>query len=135
ADPLHTPKTRKIVARRYDALFLLRRIASIDRLKPIRQKKFLFRWQKCFRSSDDGPQRRRHLKTDEDENEAPYSEMPSARSTEKPAHRSDQPQTETDADYPKKQMQRARENDRVSRLRKNRGPCLVQLMDDAPRKF
>jgi hypothetical protein len=84
------------------ALFLLRRVASTDCLKPIRQKKFLFRWQKRFRRSDNWSQRRRHLKTDEDENDAPYSKMSSAASTEKPAGRIDQPQTETDADHPKK---------------------------------
>ena len=86
ADPLSTPKDakrcsgacvkrlvqaplhRSLVRR---ALFLPCRVASIDRFKPIRQKKFLFRWQKCFRRSNDWSQRRRHLKTDEDENDAP----------------------------------------------------------------
>ena len=101
------------------ALFLLRRVASTDCLKPIRQKKFLFRWQKPFRRSDNWSQRRRHLKTDKDENDAPYSKMSSAGSTEKPAGRIDEPQSETDADYPKEQMQRAHENDRIGRLRKN----------------
>ena len=82
-----------------------------DRIHPMRQKEFFLGWQKCFRRSNDWSQRGRHLKTDKDEDDAPYSKMPSASSTEKPAGRIDQPQTETDADYPEEQMQRAHEND------------------------
>ena len=64
-------------------------VSSVHRFKPVCEKELLFRWQERFRRSNDRPQRRRHLKTDEDENDAPYSEMPSASSTKKAAHRVD----------------------------------------------
>ena len=57
----------------------------------MREEELFLSWQKGFRRSDDGSQRCRHLKTDEDENDAPYSEISFASSTEKPAGRIDQP--------------------------------------------
>ena len=55
-------------------LFLLL-IWSLYRLKPMRQKELFLRRQKCFRGSNDRAQRRRHLKTDQDKDDAPDSEM------------------------------------------------------------
>ena len=55
-------------------LFLLL-IWSLYRLKPMRQKELFLRRQKCFRGANDRAQRRRHLKTDQDKDDAPDSEM------------------------------------------------------------
>src|SRR5215475_10117899 len=64
-------------------------VSSVHHFKPVCQKELLFRWQECFRRSNDRPQRRRHLKTNDNENDAPYFLMHSAPTTEKAAHRVD----------------------------------------------
>jgi len=69
--------------------------------------------QERFRGRNDRAQRRRHLKTNQDENEAPDSEMTFALCAKEAAHRVDQAQAETDADHPKEQMQRPHESDGV----------------------
>ena len=79
----------------------------------MREKELFLRRQERFRGRNDRAQRRRHLKTNQDENEAPDSEMTFALCAKEAAHRVDQAQAETDADYPKKQMQRAHEDEGV----------------------
>ena len=77
----------------------------------MREKEFFLRRQKRFRWSDDRAQRRRHLKTDQDKDHAPDSEMTFAPRAKETARRVDQTQTEADADQPKEQVQRAHESD------------------------
>ena len=55
-------------------LFLLL-IWSVYRFKPMREKELFLRRQKCFRRSNDRTQRRRHLKTDQNKDNTPDSEM------------------------------------------------------------
>jgi len=85
----------------------------------MREKELFLGRQKRFRGSNDRAQRRCHLKTDQDKDEAPDSEMTFAPRAKKTARRVDQTQAETDADHPKEQVQRAHESDWVSWLRKN----------------
>ena len=80
----------------------------------MREKELFLCRQKRFRGRNDRTQRRCHLKTDQDKNEAPDSEMTFAPRAKKTARRIDQTQAETDADHPKEQVQRAHESDRVS---------------------
>jgi len=77
----------------------------------MREKELFLRRQKRFRGNNDRTQRCRHLKTDQDKNDAPDSEMTLAARAKKTAHRVNQTQAETDADHPKEQMQRAHEGD------------------------
>ena len=77
----------------------------------MREKELFLRRQERFRGRNDRAQRRRHLKTDQDENDAPDSEMTFAPRAKKTARRVDQTQAETDADQPKDQVQRAHESD------------------------
>ena len=84
---------------------------SVNRIKPVRQKELFLRWQKRFRRSNDRAQSCRHLKTDQDKNDAPNSKMTFAARAKETAHRVNQAQAETDADHPKEQMQRAHERD------------------------
>ena len=79
----------------------------------MREKELSLRRQKCFRRTDDRAQRRRHLKTDQDKDDAPNSKMTFAARAKKAAHRVNQTQAETDADQPKEQVQRTHESDRV----------------------
>src|SRR4029077_12496099 len=48
---------------------------SVNRIKPVRQKELFLRRQKRFRGSNDRAQSCRHLKTDQDKDDAPDSEM------------------------------------------------------------
>ena len=84
---------------------------SVNRIKPMREKELSLRRQKRFRRSNDRAQSCRHLKTDQDKDEAPDSEMTFAPRAKKTARRVDQTQAETDADHPKEQVQRAHESD------------------------
>ena len=77
----------------------------------MRQKELFLGRQKRFRGSNDRAQRCRRLKTDQDKDDAPNSEMTSTPRAKKTAHRVDQTQAETDADHPKEQVQRAHESD------------------------
>ena len=79
----------------------------------MREKELFLRRQKRFRRSNDRAQRRCHLKTDQDKDDAPDSEMTFAPRAKKTARRVHQTQAETDADHPKEQMQRAHESDGV----------------------
>ena len=79
--------TGSIRARSVLFLFL---IGSVYGFKPMREKKLFLRRQKRFRGSDDRAQRRRHLKTDQDKDEAPDSEMTPAPCAEEPPRRVDQ---------------------------------------------
>ncbi len=79
----------------------------------MREKELFLPRQKRFRGSDDRAQRCRHLKTDQDKDGAPDSEMTFAPRAKKTARRVDQAQAETDAYYPKEQMKRAHESDGV----------------------
>jgi len=79
----------------------------------MREKELFLGRQKRFRGSNDRAQRRCHLKTDHDKDEAPDSEMTFAPRAKKTARRVDQTQAETDAYYPKEQMKRAHESDGV----------------------
>ena len=69
-------------------LFLLL-IWSVYGFKPMRQKELFLRRQKCFRGSNDRTQRRRHLKTDQDKDDAPDSEMTFAPRTKEAGRRVD----------------------------------------------
>src|SRR6267154_3940849 len=60
---------------------------SVNRIKPMRQKELFLRRQKRFRGSNDRAQRRCHLKTDQDKDEAPDSEMTFAARAKETAHR------------------------------------------------
>src|SRR5712671_1664439 len=84
---------------------------SVNRIKPMREKELSLRRQKRFRRSNDRAQRRCHLKTDQDKDDAPNSKMTFAPRAKETAHRVNQTQAETDADHPKEQMQRAHERD------------------------
>src|ERR1700745_278914 len=84
---------------------------SVNRIKPVRQKELFLGRQKGFRGSNDRAQRRCHLKTDQDKDEAPDSKMTFAARAKETAHRVNQTQAETDADHPKDQMQSAHERD------------------------
>ena len=84
---------------------------SVNRIKPVRQKELFLRWQKRFRRSNDRAQSCRHLKTDQDKDDAPNSKMTFAARAKETAHRVNQAQAETDADHPKEQMQRSHERD------------------------
>ena len=86
---------------------------SVNRIKPVRQKELFLRWQKRFRRSNDRAQSCRHLKTDQDKDDAPNSKMTFAARAKETARRVDQTQAETDADHPKEQVQRAHESDGV----------------------
>ena len=86
---------------------------SVNRIKPVRQKELFLRWQKRFRRSNDRAQSCRHLKTDQDKDDAPNSKMTFAPRAKETARRVDQTQAETDAYYPKEQMKRAHESDGV----------------------
>ena len=86
-------------------------IWSVHGFKPMREKELFLCRQKRFRGSNDRAQRRRHLKTDQDKDDAPDSEMTFAQRAKKTAHRVDQTQAETDTDHPKEQMQCAHESD------------------------
>ena len=88
-------------------------LLSVNRIKPVRQKELFLRWQKRFRRSNDRAQSCRHLKTDQDKDDAPNSEMTFAPRAKKTARRVDQTQAETDADHSKEQVQRAHESDGV----------------------
>ena len=77
----------------------------------MREKELFLRRQERFRGRNDRAQRRRHLKTDQDKDNAPNSEMTFAISTKEAARRVDQTQAETDTDHPKEQMQCAHESD------------------------
>ena len=88
-------------------------LLSVNRIKPVRQKELFLCRQKRFRGSNDRAQRRCHLKTDQDKDEAPDSEMTFAPRAKKTARRVDQTQAETDADHSKEQVQRAHESDGV----------------------
>ena len=52
----------------------LRSLFSVDRIKPMREKELFLRRQKRFRGSNDRAQGRRHLKTDQDKDDAPNQE-------------------------------------------------------------
>jgi biopolymer transport protein ExbB/TolQ len=84
---------------------------SVNRIKPVRQKELFLRWQKRFRRSNDRAQSCRHLKTDQDKDNAPNSKMTFAARAKETAHRVNQTQAETDADHPKEQVQRAHKSD------------------------
>ena len=84
---------------------------SVNRIKPVRQKELFLCRQKRFRGSNDRAQRRCLLKTDQDNNEAPDSEMTFALRAKKTARRIDQTQAETNTNHPKEQVQRAHESD------------------------
>ena len=77
----------------------------------MREKELFLRWQKRFRRSNDRAQSCRHLKTNQDKDDAPDSEMTFAARAKETAHRVNQTQAETDADHPKEQVQRAHESD------------------------
>ena len=77
----------------------------------MREKEFFLRGQKRSRRSNDRAQSCRHLKTDQDKDDAPNSEITSAPRAKKTGRRVDQTQAETDADHPKEQVQRAHEGD------------------------
>ena len=79
----------------------------------MREKELFLCRQKRFRGSNDRAQRRCHLKTDQDKDDAPNSKMTFAVRAKETAHRVNQTQAETDADHPKEQMQRAHESDGV----------------------
>ena len=65
-------------------------IWSVCGFKPMREKELFLRRQKRFRRSNDRAQRRRHLKTDQDKDDAPDSEMTLAPCAKKTAHRVNQ---------------------------------------------
>ena len=67
----------------------------------MREKELFLCRQKRFRGSNHRAQGCRHLKTDQDKDEAPNSEMTSAPRAKKTGRRVDQTQAETDADHPK----------------------------------
>ena len=77
----------------------------------MREKEFFLRGQKRSRRSNDRAQSCRRLKTDQDKDDAPNSEITSAPRAKKTGRRVDQTQAETDADHPKEQVQRAHESD------------------------
>ena len=79
----------------------------------MREKELSLRRQKRFRRSNDRAQSCRHLKTDQDKDDAPNSKITFAARAKETAHRVDQTQAETDAYYPKEQMKRAHESDGV----------------------
>ena len=79
----------------------------------MRQKELFLGRQKRSRRSNDRAQSCRHLKTNQDKDDAPNSEMTFAPRAKKTARRVDQTQAETDADHPKEQVQRAHESDGV----------------------
>src|SRR5439155_13653200 len=71
--PMSSPiDTCSIRVRSVLFLFL---IWSVYGFKPMGEKELFLCRQKCFRRSNDRAQRRRHLKTDQDKDEAPDSEM------------------------------------------------------------
>lgn len=86
-------------------------IWSVYGFKPMREKELFLCWQKRFRGRNDRAQRRCHLKTDQDKDEAPDSEMTFASRAKKTVRRIDQTQAKTDTDDPKEQVQRAHESD------------------------
>ena len=86
-------------------------IWSVYGFKPMREKELFLRRQKRFRGNNDRTQRCRHLKTDQDKDDAPDSEMTFAARAKETAHRVNQTQAETDADHPKEQVQRAHKSD------------------------